>query len=114
MTEECNLDTIFILYFYANKNCSECQTQELLLRAIRDKYPQVEIYNFDYDLDLSAVKTLITLHNIPPKPPVIDINGKAYASFDSLESMEAVLAPYLKKATTTPEQATTTNKKVNQ
>lgn len=107
MSDQCGHNTIFILYFYANKDCPECQTQEYLLRAIRDKYPQVEMYSFDYELDLSAVRTLITLHNIPPRPPVIDINGKAYASFDSLESLESILSPYL-NATSTQQAATKT------
>jgi hypothetical protein len=108
MSEQCHLDTVFILYFYAIKDCPECQTQEYLLRAIRDEYPQTETYSFDYALDLPAVRTLITLHNIPPKPPVIDINGKAYASFDSLESLDSIIKPYIKTATSTPSAASTT------
>lgn len=101
MSDQCKLNTIFILYFYANKNCPDCTKQEYLLRAIRDEYDQVEMYSFDYDLDLPAVQTLISLHSIPPKPPVMDINGKAYASFDSLDSLESVLKPYTSVGTTT-------------
>jgi hypothetical protein len=113
MTEQCDLDTIFILYFYANNDCSECKRQEYMLQAIRYEYPQIEIYSFDYDVDLSAVKTLINLHNIPPKPPVIDIQGKAYASFDSLEGMEYILNQYVKPtATSTQKTATSTLKTI--
>ncbi len=112
MSEQCHFDTIFILYFYANKDCPDCQTQEFYLRAIRDEYPQTETYSFDYALDLPAVKTLITLHSIPPKPPVIDINGKAYASFDSLDSLDSIIKQYIKIATSTPSIATTTVSKL--
>jgi len=111
MSAECNLDTVFILYFYANKDCPDCQTQEYLLRAIRNLYPEVEIYNFDYELDLSAVQTLITLHNIPGAPPVMDINGKAYGIFPDLESLREVIDAELPLATSTATstKATSTN-----
>jgi hypothetical protein len=100
MSDQCKSGRIFILYFYSNKNCADCQTQEYYLRAIRDEYPQAEVYSFDYNLDLPAVKTLISIHNIPPRPPVIDINGTAYASFDSLQSIRDVVGRY---ATTSPK-----------
>lgn len=96
MSEQCKLDTVFILYFYANDNCSQCQTQEFILRAVKDQYPQVEVYNFDYNLDLTAVKTLISLHNIPPKPPVIDINGKVFSGFSTYDDFQTALNPYIK------------------
>ncbi len=105
MSGECNLDTVFVLYFYANKDCPDCLTQDYLLRAVRSLYPQVEVYNFDYYLDLGAVKTLITLHNIPAAPPVIDINGKAYATFPDLQSLRNIIDAELPVATST---ATTT------
>jgi hypothetical protein len=106
MSEECKLNTIFILYFYANKDCPDCQTQEYLLRAIKNQYPQVAIYNFDYFLDLSAVKTLISLHTIPPAPPVMDINGKAYGTFPDLESLQKVIAAEMPVATSTKATST--------
>jgi hypothetical protein len=108
MSEQCKLNTVFILYFYSNQNCSECQTQEFLLRAIHDQYPQVEIYNFDYDLDLAAVKTLISLHNIPPQPPVLDINNTPYQAFSDLDGFRSVINSLLgtsTKATSTKTQS---------
>ncbi|MBX4198010.1 hypothetical protein KW782_01605 [Candidatus Parcubacteria bacterium] len=95
MSEQCNFDTVFLLYFYSHENCPECQTQEYILRSVRDNYPQVEIYTFDYDVDLSAIRTLINLHNIPNNPPIIDINGKLYAPFKSFADIEVILKPLL-------------------
>ena len=103
MNEQCNTKSIPILYFYATKDCPTCVTQQYILRAVKEKYPQVDVYTFDYALDLAAVKTLITLHDIPQTPPIIDINGKVYAPFKTLDDMEAVLAPLIKAS-----QATTT------
>ncbi len=101
MDEQCKTKSIFILYFYSYKDCSECTIQEYILRAIKDKYPEIDIYTFDYNLDLPVISTLLTLHNVPEKPPIIDINGKLYAPFDSLTDIEAVLEPYLKIASST-------------
>jgi hypothetical protein len=110
MNDECEYGKVFILYFYSDTNCATCQTQEYILRAIQEEYPQIEIYTFDYDIDLPAVKTLITQHNVPNSPPIIDINGKNYAAFDSLASMRTVIQPFLEAATSTPMTATSTKK----
>lgn len=103
VSAECKYNTIFILYFYSNKNCSQCLTQEYMLRAIHNEYPQTKIYSFDYDLDLPAIQTLITLHNIPRTPPVIDINGKAYAAFPTLNDMRAIIEPLATTTSTTTQ-----------
>lgn len=112
MSEECKKGGIFILYFYSSpETCERCQTQEYMLRAIRNKYPMINIYTFDYNLDLPAIQTLITLHNIPKNPPIIDINGKAYAAFDSLADMELLLEPLLQSMASST--ATTTSSTPN-
>ncbi len=109
MSDQCKLDTTFILYFYSQgSECAQCQTQEYMLRAIRTKYPQIEMYTFDYDVDLPAIQTLITLHNIPKNPPIIDINGKAYAAFDSLADMEAIVKPLVNPVATSTATSTKT------
>jgi hypothetical protein len=107
MAEECNLPMVFILYFYANKDCPDCQTQEYLLKAARTLYPEIEVYSFDYHLDLSAVQTLITLHNIPPAPPVMDINGKAYATFPSLDALREIVEKELANIATSTAATST-------
>jgi hypothetical protein len=114
MADECHLNTVFILYFYANKDCPDCQTQEYLLRAARYLYPQVEVYNFDYYLDLSAVKTLISLNNIPAKPPVMNINGKPYGTFPDLISLQKIIDKEILAATSTATSTKATSNKAKQ
>lgn len=103
MSEQCNLNRVSILYFYSRKNCTECKRQELLLKAARNDNSAIDIYSFDYELDLSAVQTLITLHNIPSSAPAIDINGRIYAPFESLEDLKIIIA----------NQATSSTRKAN-
>jgi len=111
MNEECDKPTAFILYFYSNEEtCTECRRQQYILDAIESKYEPVEIYTFDYDVDLPVVQTLVNLHNIPKTPPIIDINGKIYAPFESLEAMDAIVKPIIEPATTTEKTATSSKK----
>jgi hypothetical protein len=88
---ECKKNDVLILYFYAKDGCEQCTKQKLLLDAIENRYDNVKVYSFDYFLDLSAVQTLISLHNIPANPPVLDINGKIYGPFDTYEDLVQVV-----------------------
>jgi hypothetical protein len=91
LAEQCGTSDIFILYFYSKKDCAQCERQEYMLKAIRTEYPEAHIYSFDYDLDLRAANTLISLHNIPETPPVIDIQGKPYAAFAEYDDMKHIV-----------------------
>jgi hypothetical protein len=88
LKDRCEEKSIFILYFYKNENCSECTKQGYVLTALREKYPDLRVYSFDYNLDLSAIKTMISIYNVPDDLPAIVINGKVYSGFKSLEDIE--------------------------
>ncbi len=82
------------------------------MRALRDEYSQIDVYSFDYTLDLQAVETLLSINNIPDNLPIIYINGKSYAAFNTLSDIETLLIPDLEKATATSTKATTTPRTV--
>ncbi|NOY35439.1 MAG: hypothetical protein GXP44_00735, partial [bacterium] len=103
--EKCDFPPVFILYFYSNKgDCSDCLKAGYALTYLRKEYPRLRIYSFDYNLDLSTVKTLIAMYGIKNDLPAIVINGKVYYGFKGREEMED-LFPELrgigKSATTT-------------
>ena len=116
LRKTCNVRPTTILYFYSNRdNCDDCTRQGYVLTRLRELYPDVRVYSFDYDLDVSAVKTMITINKIPDTLPVLVINDKVQSGFKSLEDIEA-LVPGIKatstKATSTkPATAATTVKK---
>lgn len=88
---------LFVMYFYSNKgDCSECQSEGFVLTKLRQDYPELRVYSFDYNLDLSALQTLISIYNIEKKLPVILINEKAYYGFKSLDDIKSIL-PALKE-----------------
>ena len=65
ISERCKTKSAFILYFYTTaENCSECERQGFALSALRDKYPELRVYSFDYSIDLSAVKSMLQIYKI--------------------------------------------------
>jgi glutaredoxin len=88
LKERCGEKSIFVLYFYENEDCDDCTKQGYVLTALREKYPELRVYSFDYNLDLSAIKTMISIYKVPDNLPAIVINGKVHSGFKTLEEIE--------------------------
>ncbi|MEN9582322.1 MAG: hypothetical protein RL641_276 [Candidatus Parcubacteria bacterium] len=92
ISERCGIKSVFVLYFYANKDtCLDCVKQGYILTELRNSYPELRVYSFDYNLDLSAVKALISIYKVPDKLPALLINGKVYSGLQTKEEIETVL-----------------------
>ncbi len=115
ITEKCGTKPTFILYFYSNEgDCEECTKTGYVLTALHEKYPDIRIYSFDYNLDLEAIKTLISIYKVENTLPAVIINEVPYYGYRSLEELEDTV-PAIKlletaliasttKATTTPKK----------
>ena len=89
---KCKLKPIFILYFYSNKGgCKDCESQGYVLTALAEKYPQLRIYSFDYDLDVSALQTLIDISDVEATLPALIINGEAYYGLQKIDAIEQIV-----------------------
>lgn len=89
---KCNLKSVFILYFYSNKgDCKDCEEQGYVLTALSLKYPQLRIYSFDYNLDVSALQTLVAINDVQNTLPALSINDKMYYGFRDIEAVEKIL-----------------------
>lgn len=88
ITERCGEKSIFILYFYKNDKCDDCTKQGYVLTSLREKYPNLRVYSFDYNLDLSSIKAMISIYKVPDNLPAIVINGKVYSGFKTVEEIE--------------------------
>ena len=91
LSERCNRPSIFILHFYDNEDCEPCVRQWYVLGELRAKYPELRVYSFDYNLDLSTIRTLIKIYKIPEEMPSLILNGKLYKGFQDMESIELAL-----------------------
>lgn len=92
-----------VLYFYSNAgDCANCDKAGYALSYLRDIYPTLRVYSFDYNLDLGALRTFTTLLKIKKDLPAFVINGKQYYGFTSLPDLEKQF-PKGALATTTPK-----------
>lgn len=105
--DRCKIPSAFILYFYSNNQCNDCTRQGYVLDALKQQYPTLRIYSFDYDLDLSAVKTLITINKINGNLPAIVIDDKVYYGFNAIEDVQRYM-PILKTLNASSTSATST------
>jgi len=93
ISDKCNLSPIFIFYFYSNAgDCDDCVKEGHVLTYLREQYPKLRVYSFDYNLDLSALHTLITINKIKGETlPAIVIDDTVTYGFQSVEELEDVL-----------------------
>jgi len=108
LTEKCRFEPTFILYFYStNENCEDCEKMGYVLTSLRDKYPELRVYSFDYHADLEAINTLISIYKVAPELPALIINGEPYYGFKTVEELEKAV-PALTLLDTATSTATST------
>ncbi len=95
-TERCGFESVFLLYFYINsEDCTECIRQSYVLTKLRDEYPELRLYSFDYNLDMAAIRALISIYKVEEIFPGFIINGKTYTGYKSFEEIESIIKPLL-------------------
>lgn len=86
--KECNTDNTLVLYFYSNlEDCDKCEEQGFVLNYLRKKYPSVNVYSFDININNMALDTVKNMFNVKKAPTVI-INENVLDSFSSLDYLE--------------------------
>lgn len=93
LAKECkNLKPVFVLYFYSNAgDCKDCAEAGFALSYLREAYPGLRVYSFDYNLDLGALKTLNAVLDIKGPLPAYVINGKNLNGIASASEIEKQL-----------------------
>ena len=85
----CGTKPVTVLYFYSNTgDCADCDKAGYALSYLRNTYPALRVYSFDYNLDLGALKTLTSITKIQNNLPAFVINGKHSYGFTSLADLE--------------------------
>ncbi|MEX0932439.1 MAG: hypothetical protein WDZ61_00900 [Parcubacteria group bacterium] len=89
LTEKCGSEPTFILYFYSSETaCRDCEKMGYVLTALREKYPTLRVYSFDYDFDVEAINTLISIYKVEPNLPALVIDGNVHYGYRPLEQWE--------------------------
>lgn len=110
LAEACDLEPVVVLYFYSNEgDCPDCDRAGAALSYLRETYPALRVYSFDYNLDLGALSTLIAVEKIKAPFPAFVIDGKRTNGFTTVEEFEPKFPKRLFDMATST--ATTTAKK---
>lgn len=85
----CGTRPVTVLYFYSNAgDCTDCDKAGYALSYLRNTFPSLRVYSFDYNLQLGALQTFITINKVRQSLPAFVINGKQFYGFTSLEDLE--------------------------
>ena len=105
ISTRCGVKSAFILFFYPNtgERCSDCEKQRLVLSALRDKYPELRVYAFDYNIELSAVKAMLRIYKLEDtNKPAIVIDDELLIGFQDVENLEKRIKKSFKLQETKP------------
>jgi hypothetical protein len=106
ISRKCGEKPVFVLYFYSNEgDCEDCSRAGEVLTYLREVYPGLRVYSFDYHLELSALQTLINIRKVQgDRLPAFIINNRpTIYGFKNLEEMETLIPELATLATSTPE-----------
>jgi len=106
LSQKCHTKPVTILYFYSN-DCADCTNQGYVLTSLRAKYPDLRVYSFDTDLNLSAIDTLEKINVVSATRPSLVIDGITYSGYQSIDAIEKILKPQLKRLIATPVSSST-------
>lgn len=103
---------VFIIYFYSNQgDCPECGREGYVLTRLKEIYPDLRVYSFDYNLPLTAIDSMKKIYHIKSALPAIVIEDKTTTGFQTLEQLSELLPNTLKVSTSTIGVASSTKTK---
>jgi thiol-disulfide isomerase/thioredoxin len=108
ISERCGVKSAFILYFYTTaEHCSDCEKQGVVLSSLREKYPELRVYSFDFSNELSAVQAMLHIYKIQDtKLPALVINDDLMTGFHPLEELDTIIKNSFKLQESKPETTT--------
>lgn len=108
LAETCNTEPYVALYFYSNVpgECIDCDRAGYALSYLRQTYPALRVYSFDYHLDLAALRTLIAVMKVKAEFPAFVIEEKNSYGFTTLEELETQFPKALFKTASSTASST--------
>ncbi|MBD3210167.1 hypothetical protein GF318_02190 [Candidatus Micrarchaeota archaeon] len=88
----CGDDSVLLVHFYSNSNCSRCEEQGAEILRARDGLDRnVKLFSFDGDIGSPVAEAFMNRYNIRTYPSVV-INGKRYSGFRSAEELQELIS----------------------
>lgn len=93
ISARCGVKSAFILYFYTTaENCSLCREESLVLSRLREEYPELRVYSFDYSTDLSAVEAMIQIYKIKDTElPALVVDDDVLTGFHGVGELSSLV-----------------------
>lgn len=92
VNKECNQTNPLILYFYSNQgDCPTCKEQGFVLNYLHRKYPSINIYSFDTNINDIALDTIKDIYGIKKETPALIISDKVYIGFRNSKDIEKLI-----------------------
>jgi len=106
ISSRCGTKSAFVLYFYTTaENCSDCQREGYILTSLREKYPELRVYSFDYSIDISPVRAMLDIYKIKDTElPALVIDDNVLSGFHALDELQTHLEESFKLQETPPEK----------
>ncbi len=90
--ETCGVNFTTVLYFYSNKNCTDCRQQGYELINLKQKLDeQIRIYSFDGDLGSSLAEALKNRYSVKTYPSIVIGGNRTLAGFRTMSEVEIML-----------------------
>ena len=91
--DRCHKKPTTILYFYGKADsCQDCVKEGYVLDALREQYPDLRVYSFDYNLDSATIKALNSIYKTTDVLPALVVNSKTISGFQSVDQLTALLS----------------------
>jgi hypothetical protein len=89
---KCGVRPPTILYFYSNEgNCADCKRQGYVLTGLQEEHPELRIYAFDYNLDLSVIRTLRSIYKLSGELPALVVDRVPHYGYRDKEAILRLL-----------------------
>ncbi len=90
--EICDDDSISVLYFYSNQNCTDCRTQGVILSFLKEKFKEkLLIFSLDSDFNQEPLLVLVKNSFNISKSPTLVVNRDRYEGFMNKEKLLNIL-----------------------
>ena len=93
ISARCGVKSAFILYFYTTaENCSLCEEESTVLSSLRAEYPELRVYSFDYNTNLSAIAAMLKIYKIKDTAlPALVVDDNVLSGFRSVSDLETII-----------------------